>query len=54
MRRVVQKAVENTVARQMLAREVQAGGVIEITLQQVTEMLEKKKQATKILENPAK
>ena len=54
MRRVVQKAVENTVARQMLAREVQAGGVIEITLQQVTEMLEKKKQVTKILENPAK
>ena len=54
MRRVVQKAVENTIARLMLAREVQPGGVIEITLPQVTEILEKKKKATEILENPAK
>lgn len=35
MRRVVQKAVENTVAIQMLAGEVSAGGVVRITLKDV-------------------
>jgi len=49
MRRVVQRAVENTVAKLMLAREVQAGGVIEITLEQVKTMLDKKKQVEEIL-----
>ena len=50
MRRVVQRAVENTVAKLMLAREVQAGGSIEITLDQVKTMLDKKKQADIIVE----
>ena len=50
MRRVVQRAVENTVAKLMLAREVQAGGSIEITLDQVKSMLDKKKQADGIVE----
>ena len=49
MRRVVQRAVENTVAKLMLAREVQPGGVIEITLEQVKAMLDKKKQVEEIL-----
>jgi len=50
MRRVVQRAVENTVAKLMLAREVQAGGSIEITLDQVKSMLDKKRQADGIVE----
>jgi len=49
MRRVVQRAVENTVAKQMLAREVEAGGTIEITLEQVQSMLEKGAKAAEIL-----
>jgi len=48
MRRVVQRAVENTVAKLMLSREVQAGGSIEITLEQVKQMLDKKQQADAI------
>jgi ATP-dependent Clp protease ATP-binding subunit ClpA len=50
MRRVVQRSVENTVAKLMLAKEVQAGGTIEISLGQVKEMLDKKKQADDIIE----
>jgi len=49
MRRVVQRAVENTVAKLMLAKQVEAGGVIEITLDQVKTMLDKKKQVEEIL-----
>jgi len=51
MRRVVQRAVENTVAKLMLAREVQPGGIVEITLDQVKAMLDKKKQADDLIEN---
>lgn len=40
MRRVVQKAVENTVARQMLSGNVEPGSVIEISLEQVSSILE--------------
>ncbi len=40
MRRVVQKAVENTVAKKMLSGEVESGSVVEISLDQVKEMLE--------------
>ncbi len=39
MRRVVQRAVENTVAKQMLSGTVAPGSVIEITLEQVQEIL---------------
>ena len=39
MRRVVQKAVENTVAKQMLAGDIQAGGVVTITRDQVAAIL---------------
>lgn len=39
MRRVVQRAVENTVAKQMLGGDVEAGSVIEISLEQVQDML---------------
>ena len=39
MRRVVQRAVENLVAKQMLAGSVPPGSVIEITLEQVQQML---------------
>jgi ATP-dependent Clp protease ATP-binding subunit ClpC len=49
MRRVVQRSVENTVAKQMLAKEVEAGGYIEISLNQVKEILDKKAQADEII-----
>ena len=35
MRRVVQKAVENTVAKQVLSGEIMPGGTVQITRQQV-------------------
>lgn len=48
MRRVVQRAVENTVAKQMLAGSVAPGGVIEISLQQVEQILNTEQQASQI------
>jgi ATP-dependent Clp protease ATP-binding subunit ClpC len=39
MRRVVQKAVENTVAKQMLSGNVEPGSMIEISLEQVQQIL---------------
>lgn len=48
MRRVVQRAVENTVAKLMLARQMQPGDSIEISLEQVKRMLDKKKEADDI------
>ena len=39
MRRVVQRAVENTVAKEMLRGSVSAGSTVHITLAQVTEIL---------------
>jgi ATP-dependent Clp protease ATP-binding subunit ClpC len=53
MRRVVQRSVENTVAKLMLNREVQPGGSIEITLDQVKEILDKKQQADAIVDQIA-
>ena len=49
MRRVVQRSVENTVAKMMLAKEVQAGGSIEISLEQVKDLLDKHAQAEEII-----
>lgn len=51
MRRVVQRSVENTVAKLMLNKQVQPGGSIEISLDQVKEILDKKKQAEAIISN---
>jgi ATP-dependent Clp protease ATP-binding subunit ClpA len=48
MRRVVQRAVENTVAKLMLSQKVSPGGTVEITLEQVKEILDKKQVADKI------
>jgi ATP-dependent Clp protease ATP-binding subunit ClpC len=48
MRRVVQRAVENTVARQMLAGTVNPGSVIEISLEQVEQILNTETQANQI------
>lgn len=50
MRRVVQRAVENTVAKQMLAKQVEAGATIEITLEQVASMLDAHKKAQKMID----
>jgi len=48
MRRVVQRAVENTVAKQMLAGSVQPGSTITITFDQVQQILGAKEQADQI------
>jgi ATP-dependent Clp protease ATP-binding subunit ClpC len=48
MRRVVQRAVENTVAKQMLGGTVQPGSTITITLDQVQQILGSQEQANKI------
>lgn len=49
MRRVVQKAVENTVAKQMLSGSVAPGSTIEITLEQVEQILGSVAQADAII-----
>jgi len=48
MRRVVQRAVENTVAKLLLSNEVAPGGTIEISLEQVSSILNKRIQADEI------
>jgi ATP-dependent Clp protease ATP-binding subunit ClpC len=48
MRRVVQRAVENTVAKEMLSRQAEAGDTIEITLDQVKAIVQKKEVADEI------
>lgn len=50
MRRVVQKAVENTVAKLMLSGQVQPGSTIEITYDQVATILGSNEQANAIVE----
>lgn len=49
MRRVVQRAVENTVAKQMLSGSVAPGSVIEITLEQVQQILGTQQQVNQIV-----
>lgn len=49
MRRVVQRAVENTVAKQMLSGAVAPGSTIEITLEQVQQILGTEHQANQIV-----
>lgn len=53
MRRVVQRAVENTVAKQMLAGKVEPGGVITIDCAQVEAILGSAEAAKKIIEENA-
>lgn len=48
MRRVVQRAVENTVAKQMLSGAVTPGSVVQISLEQVQAMLGAEEQANQI------
>jgi ATP-dependent Clp protease ATP-binding subunit ClpC len=52
MRRVVQRAVENTVAKQMLSGTVAAGGVVTITKEQVEQILGVASQAQQIIDEP--
>ena len=49
MRRVVQRAVENTIAKQMLAGTVTPGSKVMITLEQVRQMLDTAEQANQIV-----
>lgn len=51
MRRVVQKAVENTVAKAMLSGELSAGGSITITQEQVEQILGGQEQAAALMSN---
>lgn len=51
MRRVVQRAVENTVAKQMLSGNVEPGSVIEIALDQVRQVVDTKASAQKIIDD---
>lgn len=53
MRRIVQKAVENTVAKLMLSGNVEPGSVIDISLEQVKQIIESKKSADEIIEQAA-
>lgn len=53
MRRVVQRAVENLVAKQMLSGEVAPGSVIEITLDAVQQILGTEQQASQIVTDAA-
>ncbi len=48
MRRVVQRAVESTVAKRVLEGGVEPGGTVEITLEQVQSILETRAQADEI------
>ncbi len=50
MRRVVQKAVENTVAKKLLSGDVQPGGVVAIDLETVKKLVDNKNQADDIIE----
>ena len=49
MRRVVQRAVENTVAKLMLSGQVEPGSVINISLEQVKQLIETKAIADEIV-----
>lgn len=49
MRRIVQRAVENTIAKQMLSGSVAPGSTIEITLDQVQAILGVEQQANEII-----
>lgn len=48
MRRIVQRAVENTVAKQMLSGSVKPGSTIDITLEQVQQILGSQQEAARI------
>ena len=52
MRRIVQKAVENLIAKQMLSGVVAPGSVIQISLEQVQQMLGVQAQADQIASPP--
>lgn len=51
MRRIVQRAVENTVAKQMLSGAVAPGSTIEITYEQVEQILGTQQQANAIIDD---
>lgn len=51
LRRVVQRAVESTVAKLLLSNEVQPGSSIELNLDRVKSVIETKRQADEIINN---
>ena len=53
MRRVVQRAVESTVAKLVLAQEVSPGDTIQLTLEQVQVILDSKQKADQIADRPS-
>ena len=54
MRRIVQKTVENMVAKQVLSGEVESGSVIEISLDQVKSVVGLRDNAQQIIESQNK
>lgn len=54
MRRVVQRVVENTVAKQVLSGDVEAGGIVEITLNEVEKILGDRNKAEAIVSETTK
>ena len=54
MRRVVQRAVENTVAKQLLSGSVAPGGVMSITREQVEQILGSQQQAQVMVDSDAR
>jgi hypothetical protein len=50
MRRVVRRTVENMVAKKMLAGTVSPGSAIDISLEDIQAVLDKKKQADEIVD----
>ncbi len=51
MRRVVQRAVENTVAKQMLSGDIEAGSSVDISLEQVKQVLDSQSDAQRIIDD---
>lgn len=51
MRRVIQKAVENTVAKRLLSGNVEPGNIIEISLENVKQILDTKNSADEIIKS---
>jgi ATP-dependent Clp protease ATP-binding subunit ClpA len=50
MQRIIQRAVENIVANQMLAGEVESGSVVNINLEQIKKMIDSKTEAQRIID----
>ncbi len=51
MQRIIQRAVENIVANRMLSGEVESGSTVDITVDQIKQMIDSRETAQKIIDN---